>query len=137
VCALLYKAHTVKTLDRTIAAAELVLLFPSALFMTALFVRNLTPVQNEPAHTAERIVMLYASSLHIGLWVMLIGLPLVVLAIGSATLLRQWSDDASLRQATIQTLVSIRGHFATLLIAGATAASAAILAAVAIHLLTD
>jgi len=137
VCALLYKAHTMKTLDRTIAAAELVLLFPAALFMTALFVRNLTPVKNEPAHTAQRIVMLYASSVHVGLWVMLIALPLIVLAIGSATLLRQWSADASLRLATVQTLVSIRAHLATLLIAATTLASAGILAAIAVHVLTD
>src|ERR1043166_1549328 len=130
VCALLYKAHTMKTPDRPIAAAELLLLFPAALFMTALFVRNLTPVKNEPAHTAQRIVMLYASSVHVGLWVMLIGLPLLVLAIGSATLLRQWSEDAALRHA-------IRAHFATLLIMGATIASAGILGAVAVHVLTD
>ena len=130
VCAFRYKAHTMKTLDRTIAAAELLLISPAALFMTALFVRNLTPVKNEPAHTAQRIAMLYASSVHVGLWVMLIGLPLLVLAIGSATLLRQWSEDASLRHA-------IRAHFATLLIMGATVASAGILGAVAVHVLTD
>jgi len=126
-----------KTLDRTIAAAELLLLFPAALFMTALFVRNLTPLPNEPALTAHRIVMLYASSVHVGLWVLLIALPLLVLAIGAATLLRQWSEDASLRQAATQTLGAVRAHFATLLIAGATVASSGILAAIAVHVLTD
>ncbi|HEX7192179.1 MAG TPA: hypothetical protein VF381_11490 [Thermoanaerobaculia bacterium] len=126
-----------KTLDRTIAAAELLLISPAALFMSALFVRNLTPMQNEPAHTAQRVVMLYASSVHVGLWIMLIALPLAVLGIGCATLLRQWSEDPSLRQATTQTLVAIRSHFATLLIAGATVASGGILAAIAIHVLTD
>jgi hypothetical protein len=126
-----------KTLDRTIAAAELLLLFPAALFMTALFVRNLTPLPNEPARTAHRIVMLYASSMHIGLWVMLIGLPLIVIAIGGATLLRQWSEDASLRHAVTQTFDAVRAHFATLLIAGATVASAGILTAVAVHVLSD
>ncbi len=126
-----------KTLDRTIAAAELLLIFPAALFMAALFVRNLTPKQNEPAHTAQRIVMLYASSVHVGLWVMLIGLPLVVLAIGCAALLRQWMADPSLRQAAAQTFVAVRAHLATLFIAGATLTSAGILAAVAIHVLTD
>jgi len=43
-------------MKRAIAAAELVLIFPAALFMTALFVRNLQPQQFEPAHTAQRIV---------------------------------------------------------------------------------
>lgn len=126
-----------KTLDRTIAAAELLLIFPAALFMAALFVRNLTPQQNEPAHTAQRIVMLYASSVHVGLWVMLIGLPLVVLAIGSVTLLRQWTADPSLRQAAAQTFAAVRAHLTTLLIAAATLASAGILGAVGIHVLTD
>ena len=126
-----------KTLDRSIAAAELLLISPAALFMTALFVRNLTPKQNEPARTAQRIVMLYASSVHVGLWVMLIGLPLVVLALGSLALLRQWSEDASLRQATAQTLAALRAHFATFLIAAATAASIGILGAIGIHVLTD
>ena len=136
-CALCYKPHMRKTLDRTIAAAELLLISPAALFMTALFVRNLTPKQNEPAYTAQRIVMLYASSVHVGLWLLLIGLPLLVLAIGCATLLRQWTVDGALRQATLQTLVSVRAHFATLLIAAATLASAGILGAVDIHVLTD
>lgn len=123
--------------NRTIAAAELLLISPAALFMTALFVRNLTPKQNEPAYTAQRIVMLYASSVHVGLWLLLIALPLLVLMIGCATLLRQWAGDGALRQATMQTLVSVRAHFATLLIAAATLASAGILAAIGIHVLTD
>lgn len=136
-CALFYKAHMHKTLDRTIAATELLLLFPAALFMTALFVRNLTPLPNEPARTAQRIVMLYASSVHVGLWILLIGLPLVVLAVGCATLLRRWSADASLREATMQTIRAVWAHLATLLIAGATVAAGGILAAVAVHVLTD
>jgi len=126
-----------KTLDRSVAAAELLLISPAALFMAALFLRNLTPVKNEPAHTAQRVVMLYASSVHVGLWVMLIALPLIVFAIGAATLLRQWSEDASLRDATVRTLVSIRAHFTTLLIAATTVASAGILGAIAVHVLTD
>ncbi|HEY2323387.1 MAG TPA: hypothetical protein VGJ82_11060 [Thermoanaerobaculia bacterium] len=110
-----------KSLDRSIAAAELLLIAPAALFMTALFVRNLTPQQNEPARTAQRVVMLYASSVHVGLWVMLIGLPLVVFAIGAATLLARWTEDAS----------------ATFLIAVTTVVSGGILAAVAVHVMTD
>jgi hypothetical protein len=41
---------------RAIAATELLLIFPAALFMMALFVRNLQPLQYEPARTAQRIV---------------------------------------------------------------------------------
>jgi hypothetical protein len=133
VSALRYKAHTMKTLDRLVAAAELLLISPAALFMTALFVRNLSPKTAEPAMTAQRVVMLYASNVHVGLWLLLVGMPLAALGIGCATLLRQWSDDAALRQAVI----SLRAHFATLLIALATVASAGFLGAIGIHVLTD
>ena len=64
---------------RTIAAAELLLIFPAALFMA----------------------------------------------------------DAALREATRQGVAAIRAHFATLLTAAATVAAGAILAVVAVHVLTD
>ena len=122
---------------RTIAAAEVLLIFPAALFMAALFVRNVTPQPNEPAYTAQRIVMWYAAWPHVGLWLLLIALPLAVLIIGCATLLQSWSSDAALREAARQSIAAIRAHFATLLTAAATAAAGAILAVVAVHVLTD
>jgi hypothetical protein len=121
-----------KVLRRSLAAAELLLIFPAALFMTALFLRSIQPRQFEPAHSAQRIVDWYASSVHIGLWVMLIALPFAVLTIGCATLVRMWRRDAALREA----FHAVRAHFATLLIAIATVAAAAILAVVAVHLIT-
>jgi hypothetical protein len=122
-----------KTSDRLAAAAEVLLISPAALFMAALFVRNLSPKNAEPALTAQRVVMLYASNVHVGLWLLLIALPLAALGIGCATLLRQWSDDASLRQA----VAAVRAHFASLLIVVATIASASFLGAIGIHVLTD
>jgi hypothetical protein len=122
---------------RTIAAAELLLIFPAALFMTALFVRNLQPLQYQPAHTAERIVTWYAERPRIGLWGLLIALPLAVLVTSCGTLLRSWSDEVELRQATRQTLAAIRAHLATLLVAGATLTAGGVLAIVALHMLTD
>jgi|SRR5438045_1863243 len=122
---------------RTIAAAELMLLFPSALFMTALFVRNLSPKQLEPARTAQAIVMWYAGRVHLGLWLFLIAMPLAVFVIGGLTLLHSWSDDAELRAAAMQTLAAIRVHFAIALIAAATVASGFFVAAIAVHVLTD
>ena len=62
--------------------------FPAALFMMALFVRNLQPLQYEPARTAQRIVDWYAVRPRIGLWGLLIALPLAVLLTGCSTLLR-------------------------------------------------
>jgi cytochrome b561 len=124
-------------MKRTIAATNLLLISPAVLFMTALFVRNVQPQQYEPAHTAQRIVMWYAGRLHLGLWVLLIALPLTVLATGGATLLRSWNDDAQLRQATRQALTACRSNPAMLLIAATTVTAAGILAIVALHVLTD
>ncbi len=125
------------TVKRIVAATELLLIFPAALFMTALFVRNLQPQQYEPAHTAQQIVMWYAARPRIGLWVLLIALPFAVLALGLGTLLRCWSSDDELRQAAWQMLAAVRAHLATLLVAAATLAAGAILAIVALHVLTD
>ena len=126
-----------KTIKPSVAAAELLLLFPAALFMGSLVVRSLQPTQFEPARTAQSIVDWYTHSVHIGLWVFLMGLPLVVLATGCVTLLRAWNSNAELRQATMRTLESVRAHLATLFVAIATVAAAAILAVVALHMLAN
>jgi hypothetical protein len=126
-----------KTLPRFLAALEVTLVFPAVLFMSALFARSIQPVQLEPAHTAQRIVDWYAASPHIGLWLLLIALPLTVLIIGLTTLSSQWRRNPDLRDSTRKLLALVRAQAATLLIAGATSASAAILAIVAVHVLTD
>lgn len=126
------------TLRRAIAVAELFLVFPAALFFSALFVRNLTPVQLEPAHTAQRIVLWYSHlPVPVGLWGLLMGLPLAVVAIGCATLLATWSSDDAFRDAARGALTTARTHAATLLIAGATLTAGATLVFTAIHALTD
>lgn len=126
-----------RTLKQAIATAELLLIFPAALFMTALFVRNVQPLQFEPAHTAQQIVNWYAARPRIGLWVLLIALPLTVLVSGCATLLQRWRDEAELRQATRNALTALRGQWPALLVAGATLTAGGVLAIVALHLLTD
>jgi hypothetical protein len=126
-----------KTILRSVAALELLFVFPAVLFMTALFARNIQPVQYEPAHTAERIVAWYAARPHVGLWVLLIALPLAVVVTGSAMLMREWHRDKELRDATVKAIGLIRSHAASFLIAGATATGAGILAIVALHVLTD
>jgi hypothetical protein len=105
--------------------------------MTALFVRNLQPLQYQPAHTAERIVSWYAVPPRIGLWGLLIALPLAVLVTGCGTLLRSWSDEVELRQATRQTLAAINAHLATVLVAGSTLTARGVLAIMALHMFTD
>jgi hypothetical protein len=126
-----------QTLKRTVAAAELVLIFPAALFMTALVVRALQPVQFEPAHTAQQIVDWYAARPRVGLWLALITMPLAVLLTGAVTLLRSWTADADVRQAARAMFTIVHTHLATLLVAVATLTAGGILAIVAMHMLTD
>ncbi len=126
-----------KTIQRSLAALELLLVFPAVLFMTSLVARSIQPRQYEPARTAQRIVDWYASSTHVGLWILLIALPLAVLVIGSTTLLREWRRNQALRTATLESISIVRAHASALLIAGATAVAGGILAIVGLHVLTD
>ena len=126
-----------KTILRSVAALELLFVFPAVLFMTALFARNIQPLQYEPAHTAQRIVDWYAASPHIGLWVLLIALPLAVVGIGTTTLIREWHHNQELRVATLKVIGFIRSQASSILIAGASAMALGILAIVALHVLTD
>lgn len=126
-----------KTILRPLAAAEILLVAPAALFMTALFVRSIQPEQYEPAHTAARIVALYASSTRFGLWMALMALPFLVLVVGCVALARSWHADSALRQAAHQALSALRTHLSAFLVACATLSAFVILAIVALHVLTD
>lgn len=125
------------TIKRTAAVAELLLIFPSVLFMSSLFVRGIQPHQFEPAHTAMRIVDWYAKRPHIGLWLLLIAMPLTGLIVGCIMLLRAWKSNAEVRQAARQTFAMVQAHIATLLVATATVTAFGILAIVALHMITD
>ncbi len=116
---------------RLIAAAELVLIFPAALFMAALVARTLGPLQPEPARTAQQIVTWYSGRLWT-LWGLLFGLPLVVLVTGCLTLL--WNRNALRGNAGKR---SPGVHIATLLIAVATLAAGVILTIVVVHVLMN
>lgn len=120
-----------------LATTELLLIVPAALFMAALFVRNLQPLQYEPARTAEAIVMWYAARPHTGLWVLLIALPLAVLITGSMVLWNRWTNESELRQALRNSAAMPARHIPTLLVAVATLTAAGILAIVTVHVLTD
>jgi hypothetical protein len=124
-------------MKRAIAAMEVLLILPAMLFMTALFVRNLQPLQYEPARTAERIVMWYSERPRVGLWVLLMALPFSVFVSGCATLVHGWKHEIGLPEAVRQTLAIIRAHVLTLFVAAATLAAAGVLAIVAVHALSD
>jgi hypothetical protein len=126
-----------KTFKQTVAIIEMLLVLPAALFMTALFVRNLQPTQYEPARSALRLVEWFSARPFLGLDIFLIALPLAAFVIGCAAVLRTWRADAELREAALKTLGAVRAHLSPLLIAGSTLVAGAILAIVALHLITD
>lgn len=104
------------TLTRVVAAMQLALILPAALFLTSVLVAAGDPPQYELAHVAQRIVTWYAGR-GWTLFLLLLALPLAVLVTGCVTLLR-----------------GRKGDVATLLVAGTTMASAAILAVVVLHM---
>ena len=122
---------------RALAAVQLLLVFPAALFITGAVVRGLQPIQYEPARTAQRIVDWYAGWTRAGLSVMLIALPLVVLLCGCLSLGRSWNRDVELRAAVARTVAAVRAHFATVVVAIATVGAGGILVVVVGHLITD
>ena len=121
---------------RIIAATELVLIFPAALFLTAVVARHLQLLQYEPAHIAQQIVTWY-SVRSWTLWVLLIGLPCAALLTGCATLLRNSNGGTEERQPTRHLSAGIHGRLPTRIIAAATLAAGLILAVVALHMLAN
>jgi len=114
------------TNKRIIAAAQLLLIFPAALFLTAVLVRYLQPLLYGPAHLAGQIVMWF-SVRQWTLWVLLIGLPLAALILGGVALLRK----SGRTPAALQSRLPVR------IIAAATVAAGLILAVVALHMLAN
>jgi hypothetical protein len=121
---------------RVIAVLELVLIFPAALFMTALALRNLQPLQFEPARSAQQLVMWYAGRMWT-LWVLLFGLPFLVLVSGCAELVRNWKRDISVPLTSQKSLAVARAHLASLFIAATTLIAGVILAIVVLHVLAN
>jgi hypothetical protein len=133
-CEYFVKQSVMRT--RIIAVMELVLIFPAALFMTALALRNLQPLQYETAPTAQQLVMWYAHRMWT-LWVLLLGLPFTVLVTGCAALLHSWNRDIVLPLTARQSLAMLRAHLATLFIAATTLIAGVILAIVVLHVLAN
>jgi hypothetical protein len=116
-----------------IAFLQLVLIFPAALFMAALVVRNFGPLKYEPAHTAQQIVMWYAGK-GWTLRVLLFALPCMVLLTGCVALGTRNLDSELL--GAQRPLASGRPRWPVRLVSVTTVASAGILAIVGFHVLT-
>jgi hypothetical protein len=121
---------------RVIAVMELVLIFPAVLFMTALVLRDLLPLQYEPARSAQQLVMWYAGRMWT-LWFLLLGLPLIVLVSGCAELLRSYNRDTVLPLTSQKSLAMVRAHLSSLFIAATTLMAGVILAIVVLHVLAN
>lgn len=121
---------------RVIAVMELVLIFPAALFMTALVLRSLQPLQYEPAHSAQQLVLWYAGRMWT-LWVLLLGLPLTVLVTGCAASLDYWNTAVAVPHTAWRSLAMLRANLAPLFIAATTLAAGVILAIVVLHMLAN
>jgi hypothetical protein len=126
-----------RTLIRIVAATQLALIFPAALFMTAVLVGAGDAPQYDLARIAQRVVMWYSARMWT-LWLLLLALPFAVLVIGCATLLRRWDRDVELPQAARQSLaMMVPAPLATLFVAGTTLTSTGILAIVVLHMLAN
>jgi hypothetical protein len=118
---------------RFIALLQLVLIFPAALFMASLVVRNFGPLKHAPAHAAQQIVMWYAGRLWT-LWVLLFALPCMVLFIGCVAL--RTRNRGTEQLSTRWPLASSRPHWPVRLLSVTTLTSVGILAIVGFHALT-
>lgn len=132
-CTLYYK---VAMRTRLVAVLEFVLISPAALFMAALVLRGLQPLQYEPAHSAQQVIMWYAGRMWT-LWVLLLALPFTVLVTGGAALLRTWPRSMAIPHTVRQYLAFVREHLATLVVAATTLAAAVILVIVVLHMGAD
>jgi len=69
----------------TVAAVDALLMFPAALFLSAVGLRHVFPAGSEAAHAAQDIVMWYAGK-GWTLWILLVALPVGVFGAGCAVL---------------------------------------------------
>ena len=116
-----------------VAACTLALVCPAALFVVALFVRQLEP-GSELARTADRIVRWYAAHPQLALWVLMFLLPTSAFVLGTAALLRTWGDNPKLQYWAWRVLEEIPEHWPAMSIGAATFLSAGLLMMVTTHL---
>jgi hypothetical protein len=117
---------------RAIAAVELILIAPAALFMISLFLREVQPL----AQTG-RVVDWFTHHLVLGLYVALFSMPLAAFIGGCTVLLRSWGNDPQFRANTSKLLLAAKDQWTTLLVTAATVSAAGILFVVALHMLTE
>ena len=101
--------------------------------MCALILRQMSPLQHEPAYTSQQIVMWYAGRMWT-LWVLLITLPLAVVVTGCLTFLRSWSKDRELPRNVQEWSAAIHADPVMLFVGALTLTAGVVLAIVAVHM---
>ena len=135
VLTLYYKAR-MRIPTRGFAAMELALIFPASLFMIALLVRDLQPLQFEPAHTAERIVTWYSQRMWTP-WLLLLAMPFAVLISGCAALLGSSNVAVELPHSARHSPALMSAPLTTLFVAAMTLTAASFLVIVLLHTLAN
>jgi hypothetical protein len=114
------------------AIIELLLVAPGSLFMIALFLREV-----QPAAQTGRLVAWFSHHSILGLYVFLVLMPLAAFIIGCTAVIRTWRTDLEYRRAMLNILASSRAHLPSLLTGVATLMAGAMLALVAMHMITE
>jgi hypothetical protein len=118
--------------NRLVAVTVLLLILPAGIFMAALLLRLLPPLQD----LAGQVVAWYAGRLWT-LWVLLVGLPLLGLFIGAVALLRTWNEDPHLRLALRHPLSALRAYRSTFFAALVTLFAGIFLVVAGLHVLMN
>ena len=123
-------------MKRVLQAAHLVLISPAVLFLVAVILQGLQPLQKEPAHTAQQIVMWYAERMWT-LWILLLALPLSVLISGCISLLLDSKGSAQGASLPQKALAALHPPGARTSVAATTVTAAVIVGIVILHMLAN
>ena len=124
-------------MKRALAAAHLLLISPAVLFLVAVLVQRLQLLRNEPAHTAQHIVLWYAERMWT-LWILLPAFPLSVLISGWLSLLRDSSAGGQIASLPQKALAGLHpAGAAGTSVAVTTVTAAVIVGVVILHMLAN
>ena len=107
------------------------------MFFSAAALREAQPVQYEPARASWVIFGWFSHLPPRVVALLLIGLPGLAVIVGTAAVVRTWRDDRGLRDDARSALAILRRRFAACFLTTATVLAGAILAAIAVHMITD
>jgi ABC-type Fe3+ transport system permease subunit len=123
--------------NHEIAVWSLALILPAVLFVVALSLRQRPLVGGVPARAAERIVTWYAEHPQLGLWLLLVLLPLSALILSSSSLLRTWNENPRLQDVTWRALAAIPAHLPAVSLGAITVVAAGVLGLITLHLMRE